>query len=88
MGDDAGMECVEENGVVRAYASYIIARPILAATRDDIVSRCKIIPAMHKKRDFQIYDKNIRTPNTSLIVTPYLLLIILESEFIHLIVLR
>lgn len=39
MGDDAGMECIPDGGgIVRAYSSYITARPNLGSTRQGVVS--------------------------------------------------
>lgn len=38
MGDDSVMECVPENGQIRAYTSYTTPRPNLGVTRQGIVS--------------------------------------------------
>lgn len=38
MGDDSVMECVPENGQIRAYASWTLGRPNLGVTRQGVVS--------------------------------------------------
>lgn len=38
MGDDSVMECVPENGQIRAYASWTLPRPNLGVTRQGVVS--------------------------------------------------
>lgn len=38
MGDDSVMECVPENGQIRAYASWTNPRPKLSVTRQGVVS--------------------------------------------------
>lgn len=39
MGDDAVMECVPENGAIRAYASWTTPAPNLGVTRQGVVSK-------------------------------------------------
>lgn len=38
MGDDSVMECVPENGAIRAYASWTTPAPNLGVTRQGVVS--------------------------------------------------
>lgn len=46
MGDDASMECIPVNGEIRAYSSYVTARPNLGSTRQGVVSS-----TLFRKRD-------------------------------------
>lgn len=45
MGEDAVMECVPENGAIRAYASWTTPAPNLGATRQGVVSQSSHIAA-------------------------------------------
>lgn len=38
MGEDAVMECVLEEGIVRAYSSWNTPRPTIGSTREGVVS--------------------------------------------------
>lgn len=46
MGDDAVMECVPENGAIRAYASWTTPAPNLGVTRQGVVSAKSFIFAV------------------------------------------
>lgn len=39
MGDDSAMECVPENGQIRAYTSWTLPRPSPGVTRQGVVSK-------------------------------------------------
>lgn len=42
MGDDSVMECVPEQGQIRAYTSWTLPRPNLGVTREGVVSCAQI----------------------------------------------
>lgn len=50
MGNDAGMECIEQGGSIYPYSSWITARPNLGATRQGVVSDINIVMSLKRDR--------------------------------------
>lgn len=61
MGDDAVMECVPENGAIRAYASWTTPAPNLGVTRQGVVSEKSFIVTVNSLlivRTFYLQSQN------------------------------
>lgn len=58
MGDDASMECISDAGNIRAYSSWVTARPNLGSTREGVVSVQLLTNIITVSCSNNVIDKN------------------------------